>query len=232
VLASFQAAAWGLNPRLSRSSALKRTPESAEADLSVLAGGLSRRPDVLVYGFEMMDEAGAYLGEKLPGPRMAWMDGRFSPVDCFPTPAIAFRRQVVEQIGGFDETLQYPMDLEFLCRARAQGCGVRFVDRHAVRFRMHDESKTAGPHHKLAVSLQVYEMHRRFWPPGLGGARYWWRSGILRGTIYQNAAIETLAKGNYWRGALAWTMFILNNPRSIIKKDTWGILLRALKLRG
>lgn len=187
-------------------------------------------PDVLVYGFEMINVAGDHIGEKLPGPRMKWMAGRFSPVDCFPTPAIAFRRSAPETIGGLDEAIRYPLDTEFLCRARAMGLSVVFVDRYAVRYRW-DENSQNYDQSKVDPLIELYHMHRRFWPKGPNGWKYWLKSRVLRGALYQKSFVQECNRKRYHAALLSWVLFLLNQPEAALKKNTWGIFLRALGMR-
>lgn len=188
------------------------------------------RPDVIVYGFEMINMKGDYIGEKLPGPRMKWKDGLFSPVDCFPTPAIAFRRSVAERIGGFDESIHYPMDTEFLCRARARGYYVLFVDRYAVRYRWDENSKTYRTN-SITPLVEQYHVHRRFWPKGIRWWTYWIKSRVLRGNLYNRSFVIECGHKEYLKASVSWMLFLLNQPEFALKKNTWGIFLRALGMR-
>ena len=192
---------------------------------------MKERPDVLVYGFEMINMKGNYIGEKLPGPRMKQVDGRFSPVDCFPTPAIAFRRSVPETIGGLDEAIRYPLDSEFLCRARARGLSVAFLDRYAVRYRW-DENSQNYDSSKVEPLVELYNMHRRYWPKGPGRWKYWLKTRLLRGNIYKKHFVLKCKSKKYPEAAVSWLLFLSNQPESALRKDTWGIFLRALGMRN
>lgn len=59
-----------------------------------------------------------------PGPRPPWGIG---------TNNLAVRRDLFDRVGGFDANLSSGEDAEFLHRAAATGCGIRFAPSFAVR---------------------------------------------------------------------------------------------------
>jgi glycosyltransferase involved in cell wall biosynthesis len=182
----------------------------------------AEKPDVIVYGFEMMDADGDIIGEKMPLSRMAFMNGRYSPVDCFSSPAIAFRRSVVVELGGFDERLNWPMDFEFLCRARQRGKKVVFLDKQVLRFRVHNDSKTCSPLMRGRALREEYSVHQRFWPRGIVRLRYWWRCGNLRGEIIAEELKVQLAQRRWLMFMLIWCKFPLLSPASLLTKRPWS----------
>lgn len=189
--------------------------------------------DVAVYGFEMINEFGTPIGEKLPGPRMGECDGRFSPHDCFPTPALCFRRRVFNTLGGFDEANPWTMDYDFLLRARAAGLIVLFIDRHIVRFRVHKEQKTS-PQNAERRYLWTYWLNQPYWGPvyTIEHWRYRWRNQTNVGHAMTVALRRAMAEHQRWRGFLYWVLLPWRAPLWCFRRSYWGDLARLCRLRA
>ena len=190
-------------------------------------------PDVIVYGFQIIDEEGRYVGEKLPQARMKWMDGRFSPFDCFPTPAICFRRDIVTKNGGFEEGNHFVMDYEFLLRMRAQNANVAFRDFHAVRFRTYATQKS-GTRNLGIRKLWMYKVNRRYWgkPWELKWWVYWYRARELMRWSTVGFLEEALVAKRQIRAFLLWLVLTIQRPTLLMSRTYWGYFLRTLTIRG
>lgn len=55
----------------------------------------------------------------------------------FAQPGTLIHRNVVEELGGFDETYRSAGDLDFFVRALAKGVCFKFVNHHVAAFRLH-----------------------------------------------------------------------------------------------
>jgi glycosyltransferase involved in cell wall biosynthesis len=99
---------------------------------------------VLVYGRAVyIDAEGRVLGPYLTRPHDPELLASF----CYiAQPAAFFRRRVIEEIGGFDETLHHTMDYDLWLRiaARYPRQAVRYLDRELAAARLHAEAKTVA----------------------------------------------------------------------------------------
>lgn len=90
-----------------------------------------------------------------------WTPG-FSLDQC----GVFFRREVLEEIGGLDESLHYAMDYEFFLRLLARH-RLKLVPEVLARFTLHPASKTG----RADRSTHFFAERRR------ASARYWGRRG-------------------------------------------------------
>lgn len=99
---------------------------------------------VLVYGRAVyVGPDGERLTPVLTGP---WEPERL-PDHCFVAqPAAFWRRRVLEEVGGFDETLHHTMDYDYWLRIAARyGQGpVLHLDRELAAARLHPQAKSVG----------------------------------------------------------------------------------------
>ncbi|MCW5703708.1 MAG: glycosyltransferase family 2 protein [Xanthobacteraceae bacterium] len=111
--------------------------------LSYVADYFDRNPDVdIVYGHRVfIDGDGAEIGRAvLPShDAKALLYAGYIPQET-----MFWRRRVWNAIGGFDTSLHYALDWEFMLRA--QGAGFKFARarRFIACFRVHDQQKTTS----------------------------------------------------------------------------------------
>lgn len=86
-------------------------------------------------------------------------------------PAIFYRRELIERIGGWAIDLHYVMDYDILLRA-SETCDFDYLDVDVARFRRHPEQKGALAWHKFVREV----------PVSIG--RFWSGKGIWRRFIY------------------------------------------------
>lgn len=53
-----------------------------------------------------------------------------------------FRREVIDKIGAFDETLRYSEDHDWFLRAREQGIYITIIDKVTLYYRLHEQNMT------------------------------------------------------------------------------------------
>jgi glycosyltransferase involved in cell wall biosynthesis len=78
----------------------------------------------------------------------SWVSRRYSrrrllARNFIPQPAVFFRRDLLEEVGGLDESLRYAMDYDLWLRF-ARVAEPVFVSRELARFRWHDRSVTGA----------------------------------------------------------------------------------------
>jgi glycosyltransferase involved in cell wall biosynthesis len=108
----------------------------------------------------------------------------------FHQPGIFFPSWVWRKLGGLDETLQYAMDYDFLCRA-IQHVDVSYLERTLAAFRIHPESKTVS--RSINMWKERIEVSKRYWHtvPIIDETNFrkfvveelirWWGTFIIRG---------------------------------------------------
>ncbi|KAA0249547.1 MAG: glycosyltransferase [Acidobacteria bacterium] len=113
--------------------------------LRAVGEAFASRPEaVLVYG------RAAYVGPT--GERIApvltrpWEPERLPDLCYVAQPAAFFRREVLEEIGPFDESLHHAMDYDYWLRiaARYEPSRVVHLDRELAGARLHPEAKSVG----------------------------------------------------------------------------------------
>ena len=111
-------------------------PEGFSEALAVL----ERRPEVAaVFGrVTLIDGCGHQLG-RIPVAHAGDDLGPLLAAGLVPLaqPGTVFRREVFQQLGGFDESLQAAGDMDFFRRALAAGFRFDFVDAGVAEFRVH-----------------------------------------------------------------------------------------------
>jgi GT2 family glycosyltransferase len=71
------------------------------------------------------------------------------------------RREVLELVGPFDETLRLGEDIEWLARAKDAGVRVGRADHVALRYRIHRANTTSDTHAKQQAMLRALRMSVR-----------------------------------------------------------------------
>jgi len=68
---------------------------------------------------------------------------------CMPQPSIFWRRELTDQLGLFDESLQYTFDYEMWCRFLADGQRLHVIHDALSTYRLHETSKTCALRHRM-----------------------------------------------------------------------------------
>lgn len=120
--------------------------------------------DLVAGGYHEIDPAGRTLRAIRP------FDSGAESLVCFwrreaalGQPAIFWRRRLSDVLGGFDETLKYPMDWDYWIRARARG-PFHYVNHCLADFRLHWDSHTADDLWAFEQCLNAAEGWLRFLP--------------------------------------------------------------------
>jgi hypothetical protein len=123
------------------------------AGLSAALALLERRPELAaVFGRVLLIDGGGRRIAEIPVAHSGSDLGPLLAAGLVPLaqPGTVFRREVFEQLGGFDESLQAAGDMEFFRRALAAGFRFDFVDAQVAEFRVHGGQ----------ISQQVKTRHR------------------------------------------------------------------------
>jgi hypothetical protein len=129
--------------------------------LSVLRGLLEANPDAVVsYGnCDYIDPEGRVIGVSKAGRAAQWLLP-WGP-DLIPHPGSMIRLAALREVGMFDTSLKYVLDLDVFLKLRSQG---RFVctPRSVSAFRWHPESLTVS--NRAATSAEAEAVKRRHLP--------------------------------------------------------------------
>lgn len=114
-------------------NALKKVAEVFKAypDVNIITGNV-------VY----IDEED-YIQRCIRVPKQRWFFYKHS-VGFFTAPALFFKRELYEKVGGLDITLHYSMDIDLWHKFRLAGARVFHINEYLGGFRVHSSSKT-GP---------------------------------------------------------------------------------------
>ena len=128
----------------------------APEGLSRQVAHLEQHPELgIVFG---LTEAFVSPGEGRPSHfRSAWANGPFP----WHTGTMMARREVLELVGPFDETLRLGEDIEWLARAKDAGVRVGRADHVALRYRIHRANTTSDTHAKQQAMLRALRMSVR-----------------------------------------------------------------------
>lgn len=111
--------------------------------------------------------------------------------------ATLIRRSVLDEIGGFDESLGTSADYDLWLRI-AEGRRVGRVDYPTVKYRKHEASMFANVEAQLTDMGRIFRKHR-----GRHGARPGWR--ILKWRFFRSVAGEYAHRGK-WLRAIRYTL--------------------------
>ena len=129
--------------------------------LSVLRGLLEANPDAVVSygGCEYIDPEGRVIGVSKAGRAAQWLLP-WGP-DLIPHPGSMVRLAALREVGMFDPSLKYVLDLDVFLKLRSQG---RFVctRRSVSAFRWHPNSLTVAG--RAASSAEAEAVKRRHLP--------------------------------------------------------------------
>jgi len=104
-------------------------------------------------------ELGAVFGrqEWLNAPDWMARDAVYGDVDGIPLSSAMFRRNVLEELGGYDTSFTHGEDTDLLIRMRERGIGYHVLPDVVLFRRFHESSLTGGrsPHTPLLRSLRA-----------------------------------------------------------------------------
>jgi glycosyltransferase involved in cell wall biosynthesis len=135
-----------------------------------------------------------------------------------PPTTITFRRECIEKVGLFDETMRATEDRD-MCLRIAQKCEVRFVNRVIADYRVSPNQMTSDYKRMLAGQLQFVEKHRG--APGCGA----WQRRVALGLIYKQQADALSTRGQPWAALKSSVRALMFNPADLSNLRAAGSLL-------
>ena len=145
---------------------------------------------------------------------------------CQPGPGAIFRRQVFEKIGGWNESLSQVPDFEYWLRTSLLGRFVR-VPKNLAQYRVHEESGAFRPVSPKR-SNEIADVIVKYWNKKNN-------SRALRSRAISKAyLIAAKSHGQSGRISVAfifWIKAISLNPKSVLKLDTWRMLISGILRR-
>ena len=176
------------------------------------------RPDVgLSYGFISRIDAAGVVVDTFTN-RSEFPEGHVAPqiymrTMNLPCPTVTFRRECVEAVGVFDESLQATEDRDLWLRI-AQRYTVSLVPKVIAQYRMSPHGMTTDPNRMLKAQLQFVRKH--YGTPGCGRRA----RRVALGWIYRQRAEALAARKKRWSAlasalrALGYYPFELSNIRT------------------
>ena len=148
-----------------------------------------------------------------------------------PQPGQFFRRDLVEKVGPFDESLQFSFDFDFFVRCALAGALPASTERIVAGFRFHGASKTV-----TQDALQVREtrmVEARYWSQieALEGKRARWARDVYHGSFALGDVRAQIADGRRWDAARALRDVAVAYPRVVATRAFAGTIQRVLGLR-
>jgi len=139
---------------------------------------------------------------------------------CQPGPGALFRKQIFEELGGWDESLRQVPDFEFWLRASRLGRFVR-VPKNLALYRVHEESGAFRPV-SSERSNEIVEVTLKYWRDVNNSA------ALKRRALSRAYLISSKSHGQSGRARsalIAWIKSLALNPVSIIKLNTWRMII-------
>jgi glycosyltransferase involved in cell wall biosynthesis len=159
--------------------------------LRTLSTMLDARPDAVVAfgGCDYIDPEGRTIGVSNAGS-LALFLLPWGP-DLIPNPGTVVRLDALEEIGGFDRTLKFAMDLDAFLKLRKKG---RFLwTRQSVSaFRWHPDSLTVA--NRLSSSREAEAVKRRHLPAALRPASGLWHRPIRWASSFAAGRVSARAR--------------------------------------
>ncbi len=130
-----------------------------EQTLAVVATEFEKDPNLdLIYGDYLIIDT---LGREIMGKREVGFDYRcLLYAYCYITPAVFFRRSVLDTIGYLNEQFRYIFDWEFYLRSARQGLKIKHLKTYLFRHRFHSDSITVGFQEKQ--TNEIYALQREY----------------------------------------------------------------------
>jgi glycosyltransferase involved in cell wall biosynthesis len=99
------------------------------------------------------EEVGCVLGrqEWMNPPSWFGRDAVYGDLDGIPLVSAMFRRSVLDELGGFDETFRYSEDMDILVRLRERGIRMAVLPEVIYYRRFHEGQMTANPPEVLPI---------------------------------------------------------------------------------
>lgn len=176
----------------------------------------------LSYGMiQYIDQAGNTTAWKDKRQRHA--EGKIAPYIYtkqvnLPCPTVTFRRQCVEEVGLFDESMRATEDRDMWLRI-AQKYEVCYVEKVIAYYRISPNSMSADLNRMRTAQLRFVEKHRG--SPGCGA----WRRRIALSVIYRQNADGLSKRGQPWPALKASIHALLLNPLNASNIRAAGSLL-------
>lgn len=166
--------------------------------LQTLVAELDARPEIgLAYGKGQAMDAGGRLLLHFQGMRPRFPDDSLRSVlydDCTCTIATVLRREHLERVGGYDESLPANEDWDLVLRL-AQQCRFAFVDQVLAQYRWHEGNLTGlrSPRFATVMDTRTTPLDKFFAQPNLPAA-----VTSMRPVAYENVY---LFRGQRWLDA-------------------------------
>ncbi|CAN5311679.1 hypothetical protein BH09GEM1_BH09GEM1_18780 [soil metagenome] len=229
-----QPSAWNDGVRRSRGSILAflNSDDVFKAGaLSEMARLADAHPDAdwLIGGTQYFGEGSRDLSYAGRAPRRA------SDVLYFatyaPQPGQCFRRDLVERVGPFDETLHFAFDLDFFVRCALAGARPVRTERIVAGFRFHGASKTVTQDDIQQSETRAVEA--RYWPEV--ERREGWRArrarDVYHGSFALGNARQRIANGQQAEALRAIGAAVAEYPRVVSTRAFAGTVQRLLGWR-
>ncbi len=103
-----------------------------------------------------------------------------------------FRRSKIEEVGGFDRSLQFAMDFDFYARLALGGARFHWINSYLGGFRIHELSKGST---LQDVRRREYSILRKKYIPGYNETKEWERQYQLKRAFLYVKRLVLIAKG-------------------------------------
>jgi hypothetical protein len=112
-----------------------------------------------------------------------------------------FKKSKIEEIGGFDSSLQFAMDFDFYVRLGLGGARFHWVDSYLGGFRIHELSKGSTMQN---VRSKEYVTLRKKYIPGYNENLDWNKQfRLIRLSLYLKRLAFLLMNKNFMQGIIA-----------------------------
>jgi glycosyltransferase involved in cell wall biosynthesis len=145
---------------------------------------------------------------------------------CQPGPGALFKKEIFNEIGGWNESLRQVPDFEYWLRASQKGQFKR-VAKSLAYYRVHEDSGAFRPV-PIDRSNEIIKVTKFHWK-----ASQKKRTGKQKAlsNAHLIAAKSHLQSGRLWTGLVSWITALKLQPTKIINIKTWRLILSGLLRR-
>ncbi len=143
-------------------------------------------------------------------------------------PGHVWERQLVQEVGGFDESLRYLFDINLYAALLSRGVRCHALDRPVAGYRFHATSKTVAEGQLFETEWDIIRARHVTSLGAMDRLRARHRIGLLKATALYTAAARQAAAGERTAARAGFAAAVRRHPGSLLTRAAAGCARRIL----